>query len=394
MDLDFLKTLYENQPDQPDGYVSVYLDTTPSSADAAAELALRWRAARERLAAAGADDATLGAVEDVLSSRTHDARGQAVFAASGTVRLNRALPAPPHQEIASYAPLPHVMPLLAQLPAHVPHVLVAADRAGGHVLAVSADRTAASGDVAGEQWPVHKVSTGGWSEKRLQRSAEETWEENARLTVDAVVAAAQRVHAEFVVVGGDVRERGLVLGLLPPPLREAAVLIDKEAAPESAAFTEAAETEVTRRTDTVSRARLDEFRVRMNGQDPAARRAVEGLRGTLTALRDGLASDVLIAERGFDDQDFDRDLARHDEAPGDTFAGGTEVWVGPGPADAATAKTLPGEREAPRRARDRADAALVRAAAQTGAKLFFTPPGADPPREGVGALLRAPLSAL
>jgi hypothetical protein len=51
MDLSFLKTLYQNQPDGG-GYVSVYLDTTPTSAGAGEELSLRWRAARERLAGA------------------------------------------------------------------------------------------------------------------------------------------------------------------------------------------------------------------------------------------------------------------------------------------------------------------------------------------------------
>jgi len=399
MDLSFLRALYENQPDRLGGYVSVYLDTTPASADAAAELSLRWRAARERLAAAGADDATLDAVEDVLSSRTHDARGQAVFAAAGNVRLDSSLPLPPRQEIASYAPLPHVMPLLAQSPARVPHVLVAADRAGGQVLTVSSTGEAAKGDVTGESWPVHKVSTGGWSEQRLQRSAEETWADNARLTAGAALAAAQRVHAEFVVVGGDVRERTMVLDLLPPPLREAAVVVDKETAPGSPAFTEAADAEVARRADSASRARLDEFRVRMNSKDKSARRAVEGLRGTLAALRDGLASDVLIARGGLDDRDFDRDLAGRGQVTGDAFAGGTEVWVGPGLADAATADTATaeagsGEPGAPWPTRDRADAALARAAAGTGAKLFFVPPDADPPLDGVGALLRAPLSAV
>jgi len=286
MDLSFLKTLYQNQPDGG-GYVSVYLDTTPTSAGAGEELSLRWRAARERLAGAGADDATLDAVEEVLSSRTHDARGQAVFAATGTVLFDSALPLPPREEIARYAPLPHVMPLLTQLPARLPHVLVAANRAGGQVLTVSSTGAAAKGDVAGESWPVHKVSTGGWSEQRLQRSAEETWANNARRTAGAARDAARRVHAKFVVVGGDAKERTMVLDLLPPPLREAAVVVDKETAPDSPAFTEAADAEVAKRTDSASRAQLDEFRVRMNGKDRTARRAVEGLRGTLAAAHAG-----------------------------------------------------------------------------------------------------------
>jgi hypothetical protein len=197
---------------------------------------------------------------------------------------------------------------------------------------------------------VHKVSTGGWPEQRLQRSAEETWADNARRIAGAAAADAARTGAEFAVLGGDVRERTMVLGLLPSPLRDATVVIDKEVAADSAAFSKAAESEAVRRREAESRARLDEFRARMNGKDAAARRVAAGMAGTLKALRAGLASDLLVAG--------DPDAAA-----------GAEADAG------------------------RLDA-LVEAAAGTGAGLFFLPPDADPPRDGVAALLRAPLAAV
>ena len=42
-------------------------------------------------------------------------------------------------------------------------------------------------------------------------------------------------------------------------------------------------------------------------------------------------------------------------------------------------------------AQDRADAAIVRAVAATDAELHFIPDGEQPPRHGVGALLRYPV---
>ncbi|MBO0804844.1 MAG: hypothetical protein J2P25_17445 [Nocardiopsaceae bacterium] len=358
MDLDFLRPLYDEAPSG--GYVSVYLDTTPSTESAATELELRWRAARERLAADGADEATLEAVAEAFSGLGHEGDGLAVFAADGRVRLSVPLPEPPRRKISRYAPLPHVMPLLAQLPPRVPHIRIAAAHDGAEILADPGSE-AAERTMAGDQgWPVHKVSAGGWSEKRLQRSAEEAWAVNAKETAAEAARAADRVGAEFAVVGGDVQQRAKLLDLLPPRLRENTVIVDREVSVGDPAFEKTTAAEAARRTEDSTRARLDEFRVRMETRDLALRRAAEGLSGTLAALRDGLAQDVLIA-----DDPSSTSMAEEPDAG-----------------------------EEGRSVRDRADAILSRAAARTGAGLFFVPPDAAPITDGVAALLRAPLAAV
>lgn len=343
MDLEFLRPLYDDTPSG--GYVSVYLDTTPSKENAAAELELRWRDAREQLAADGADKATLDAAAEEFSGLDHDVRGKAVFAADGRVRLAVHLPEPPVRDLAAHAPLPHVMPLLAQLPPRVPHLRIAATREGAELLAEPGSGAAERTTAGDRGWPVHKVSAGGWSEKRLQRSAEEAWAVNAKETAAEAARAADRVNAEFAVVGGDVHQRATLLDLLPSRLRENTVILDREVSVDDPAFEETAQEEAARRAEAASRARLDEFRVRMETRDLAARRAAEGLNSTLDALRDGLAQDVLLA--------------------GD-------------PSSAAMA--------------EEADV-LGQAAARTGAGLFFVPPDAAPIADGVAALLRAPLAA-
>jgi len=281
MHLDFLRALYEDPPGEfGTRYVSVYLDTTPTTAGAATEVALRWRAARERLAAAGVDAATLDAVGQAATGRDHAVRGRVIFARDGAVRLEGALPRPPQQELANLAPLPHVMPWLAQLPARVPHVRVAAGRAGGQVLAVPAS---------------------GSGEEERRRELEE-------------------------------------------------------------------------------RALLDELAARLSDAAPAERRAVTGLADTLTALRDGLVSDVLLV--------------------GEPSWVPEAVWIGPGLADAATARAALVERGIAAPIQGRADAALARAAAGTSAELHFL--SADRSRsgdaasgagDGIAALLRAPAAA-
>ena len=380
MDLGFLRPLYEYPPDWPaSGYVSVYLDTTPKE-NAPNEVALRLRAAREALAAAGADQATLDAV--LAANLDHvPARSHALFAAGGTVRLHGIMPESPSLgESSSYTPLPHVVPWLAQRPPRLPHVRVAANREGGQVLAVPGAWPETQGDletamlglteVTGESWPVHKPSGGGWSEPRFQRSAEETWTETAKQIAGAVTAAADRVKAVFVVLGGDIREREILADELPKALRGNLVIVDREVELTAPAFDEAAWAEESWRAALDARARLDELRAQLN-RSPGERRAVQGLDGTLTALRDGLVSAVLIADPAWQ----------------------ATAWIGPGMADAATERDQLAGRGVTDPVTDLASEALARAAAGTGAELHFLEPEAAE-TGWVAALLRAPAAAV
>ena len=380
MDLGFLRPLYENPPDWPaSGYVSVYLDTTPKE-NAPNEVALRLRAAREALAAAGADQATLDAV--LAANLDHvPARSHALFGAGGSVRLHGIMPESPSLgESSSYTPLPHVVPWLAQRPPRLPHVRVSANREGGQVLAVPGAWPETQGDletamlglteVTGESWPVHKPSGGGWSEPRFQRSAEETWKETAKRIAGAVTAAAARVKAVFVVLGGDIREREILAGELPKALRGNLVIVDREVELTAPAFDEAAWAEESWRAALDARARLDELRAQLD-RPPGERRAVQGLDGTLTALRDGLVSDVLIADPAWQ----------------------ATAWIGPGMADAATERDQLAGRGVTDPVTDLASEALARAATGTGAELHFLEPGVAE-TGWVAALLRAPAAAI
>ena len=265
------------------------------------------------------------------------------------------------------------MPLLAQAPPQVPQLHVRADRSGGEIVAVrphadvgvDPSGEATREEINGQGWPVHKTSVGGWSQARFQRSTEEAWAENAKELAGAVTAAAAQYHAEFIVVAGDTRARSLLLDHLSTPLRESAVIVDREVDASSGLIEEVAERAARARADGETSGRLEQFRSQLGtGQ------AAEGLAETLAALRDGQASDVFIADD-----------------PSST----ARAWIGPEPADVAASPEELAERGIERAVADRADAALVRAAAATGAELRFVPAGEQQPRSGVGVLLRYPV---
>jgi release factor family 2 len=278
VDLGFLRPLF----DQTGDYVSVYLDTDRSHENALTAIELRWNAARQRLAEAGASPASLDAAAAVAGA-PGGARGYAVFTRAGAVTFTGALDAPPRREIARLAPLPHLMPLLAQRRPPIPHVRVSATRPGGEIVAIGGTGWSWRDWVAGQQWPVHKTSVGGWSQPRYQRSVEETWDENAKTLATEVDAVAGRIGAQHVIVSGDVRARSLLLGHLSTPLREYATVLDEEVSADSQAMTEAADRALSEWAGRRCRERFDDWQGRL-----AHGLGVQGLAPTMAAFRPGL----------------------------------------------------------------------------------------------------------
>jgi len=373
VDLGFLRRLY----DEIGEYVSVYLDTDRVHEGNNAEATqIRWHDARRELAAAGADETSLDAVGELVGDREEVAPGRAMFARNGAVVFTGALDVPPRREIARFAPLPHLMPLLAQHRPPIPHVRVSATRTGGEIVAVGGSGEAWRDWMSGRQWPVHKVKVGSWSQDKIQRRTEETWEENAKELAGEVITAADRIGARHVIISGDLRVRTMLLEHLTVPLRESASVVDKEVSADSSAMAGAADQALKDWADRDRRARFEEW-----GTYLAHDQAVQGLVPTLTALRNGQASEVFLADNP------------HSIAT---------AWIGPGGADVGAAPEdleIRGVRQA---TSDRADAAIVRAIATTEAELHFLPEdlvlAGDPaarggiarPLDGVGATLRFP----
>ena len=374
MNLDFLRPVYK----QIGAYVSVYLDTDRAHEEAAQAIELRWQAAREELAAAGASPASLAAVAAAVDGGGEAARGRAIFARDGAVAFAANLDSPPRRPIARLAPLPHLMPLLAQHRAPVPYLLVSATHEGGEIVAVGGTGAQWQDSIEGPGWPVHKTSVGGWSQDRYQRSVEEAWDENAKALAAEVTAVASRIGAGHVIVAGDVRARSLLLSHLATPLVESAAVIEEEIAADSPAMAKAADRALSRWAERRSRERFDDWQARL-----AHGLAVEGLAQVMAAFRDGQVSDLFVA---------------------DDPTSNAAAWIGPAGHDLAVSRDELLERNVPDPVPDRADAALVRAVVLTDAELYFLPADlvetGDPaacghiarPRDGVAATLRFSLT--
>jgi Bacterial archaeo-eukaryotic release factor family 2 len=378
MDLSRLSSVY----DAPGPFATAYLDTTRSTENASHEIELRWRAARQELEQQGANATVLDAMEAVVGEDrgVPGPHGRVLVAADDDVVLDLVLPSPPRREIARFAPLPHLMPLVAQAGAFVPHVVVLADRTGAEIRVVGPGAHEDDHEVRGNDFNIRKVKAGGWSQKKYQQSAENTWEKNAKLVAEDVARAVRRTGAAIVAVVGDVRAVTDLRDELPEEVAQLVHVIEEPAQLEERVAELVASYE-RQRTEQV----LDEYQ-RERGRGDAA---VEGLERTVAALQQAQVETLLLVD--------------HPEANG-------ELWIGPEP-------TLLALDEQELRAlgvnepqRDRVDAAIMRALVGTDAGIVVLsqdngdrdpldtvdddPPGSVPTpvdvAGGIGAVLRYP----
>jgi hypothetical protein len=371
--LTFLRPLYND----PGWFASVYVETSRATPDGGKQVVpRRWRDQREELERQGADAATLDALGETLTDPALSAPAAAAFGRSGSVAFTAKLATRPLRELARWAPLPDLMPLLVESPPRPPHLLVSANRAGGDILAVQTADDVTKESVEGTGWPIHRTRTGGWAQLEHQRATEEAWEHNAKELAAAVATVAGQVSPELVVVAGDVRARGLLVDKLPSDLKRRAVVVEHEVPVDSPELAEAAENALREAADDDCRARLETFRAQLG-----TGRACEGLAETVAALRDGQVAELFL---GGDYQAGDR------RAPALGWSD-APVWIGPELADLAVTEVDLRERGVSDLAQDRADAAVVRAVVGTDAEMFLVPGDEPAPAQDIGALLRYPV---
>lgn len=363
MDLAFLKTLYQ----RPGPFASVYADLTRTTEDASKAVELRWRALRADLEAQHAPKDTLRAIERTVEDETRARRseGLVLFAADGEVVHADRLPGPPRTPRATFAPLPDVLPYLAERGERFPHLLAVVDRRGGAIDYVTADGGHRHIDVQGdEEYPIHKTKAGDWNQSRFQRSSENVWKTNAKKVAHEIDRAADRCGAEAVVIAGDTRARTAVLDEISEHVLELTVETDKNTTVDDPDL----DAELHRILNLKTAERIMTVAERFDRELANGQRAVSGLAATTEAVRQGRVETLLL-----EDDPTSR----------------TRLWIGPDPSHIATTAEELHEGfgvASPREAR--ADTALIRATTATDGELVVLPPDGPNPDHRVGAVLR------
>lgn len=352
--------LYEN----PGPFATAYLDATRSTELGAEQVRLRWQALRSTLLHAGADEATVAALDEAAEDRVPGEHGRVLVGSQGKALMAAPLPRPPIRPLARWAPLPHVMPYLAQQGPRVPYVVVLADRGGADISTSSGTTSTVEGS---HDYPRHKTSTVDWSERHFQQRVENNWTANAREVAAVVAESASRAAAAVVVLAGDPRARGLLRTELPTfldPDVEVVQLSEGSREPGAShhALDEAIEgvllqVELRERTRVLDRL----------GAAGGHGLAVTGVGAVVDAVRRSQVETLVLADD-----------------PSSTL----HAWIGPQPLQLGLDEEELSAMGVSTPQRDRLDAALVRALAGTDASLLTVPPDDVALPDGIAALLR------
>ncbi len=319
LDLELAPCLHTSGP-----VASLYLPTPSKDPQASRHATLRWKNLRRELAEAGADEATLAAMDQAVGVDTvsvaaaiagapenHPAAAPAddeadhgegdvlaVIAANGEVLLRRALADDSGHDGARWGATAWLTPLLAAAQAATPYLVALLDRKGADIWGVADDGDIVDEQVDGADFPIHRSQQGGWSQRRLQQRVINTWEANAGEVAQAVADLAGRLHSERVLVAGEDHAVHAFLAAAPaalvPLIRklDAGTRHDPDAA--------AAEVERLVRSvqaeDTVSQ--IQAFRAELGG----ARHAASGARAVVGALQMAMVDTLLVHDDPADDR--------------------------------------------------------------------------------------------
>lgn len=342
-------------------FASIYFDDSHDTADAEAQLELKWRGLREQLEEQGGKELADVVEPAVLGARPPVGRsGRGLIAAAGRLLVNEHLIRPPAASAARVSELPYLVPLVEHADQHNTYLLAAVDHAGADITVHRADVERVE-EVDGGGYPVHhaqRAETPGRGDP--QRTVENAQAKNIRTVSERLATLLDGTKAEVVFVLGEVQSRTDLVADLPE--RVADRMVELKVGARNSGI-----------DDEVRHAIDEEFLLRRVAViDDAAQRfqagqgsgsAAQGLDAVCAALRDGAVETLIIGDIG--------------EAT--VVIGDAVTMVAP------NADVLSELGEAPRVVR--ADEALPMAAVATDANLVRTDERLTP-ADGVAAVLR------
>lgn len=345
--------------------VTAYVDVGRASETGAQEVGTRINNIARDLGSAGVDAATTEAVTERLARPTGHGgdASRVVVARDGRIVTDLVVGdgVADHHHVG---PVSHLLRLGRALADAVSYVLVRVDHSGaditvGDTLGLDEREIISEGD----HDVLHKVPGGGWSHRRLQARAEDSWDRNADTVAHDLDALVREVDPDLVLLAGDARSISRIRESVAGHVSERLEVLDHGSRADGASD-ERLDQEVAAAVQRCRSARIDAVLDRLGPAD--APRAV-GVAETLEALRRGQVETLVLLEGALD---------------------GREAYAGPDPLLLATD---PGELTAlgvEDPASDRLDELLFRAALGQDAGLLplHAPVGALP--DGVGAVLR------
>ena len=363
---------------EPGSWSTVYTDGAQGEPPGAVES--RMRSLKDHMLQEGLPeedaDAVIAALSDDHGLEAPSARW--VIARDGRVVSDAGFAAARlGPERVAHGPFPEIVPLLRHRAGERLILVVETGRDGADVSLQHLGRSAAQVQhIEGEDHPITKVSPGGWSQARFQRSVEEVWQRNQDEVAEEVDRIVREHRPEHIFVTGDAHARGLLLESISTDALALVVEVDADTRADGADDTALVE-EIERTVGLADDARIDAVRDRAAERD--AENGAVGIAAVVGALQQAQVDTLLLDARLADD---DGTLLALPESPW-VAIGATDTF------DAGPGTPIP------------VAEAIARAAVLTDADVLFiedeTPPGEPRPdreTEEPVAALRWPAASI
>ncbi|WP_431237065.1 hypothetical protein ACQ86B_19735 [Mycolicibacterium aichiense] len=278
-------------------FVSIYLDDSHDTEDAAAQLDARLRDIRKQLEEHSVDASVIEAVDSAVRAAHPPVgrSGRAVIAAGDTVVLDEHLIRPPTTTIVRVSELPYLVPIVEHGMLHTTYLRVAVDQTGADISVHRVARVT-SENVDGDGYPVHKAKSSEGHEYGKEHAVEEAVRKNIREVADRVTELVDETGAGLVFIEGVSSARAELASALPERVADKAVQLEGGG---RAAGTDDAEVHHEIGQEFLKRrlATIDDAAQRF-AAGRGAGLAVEGLADVTAALRDGAVETLIIGDVG------------------------------------------------------------------------------------------------
>jgi hypothetical protein len=208
-------------------FATVTLPTPSQLDDAQHRFEIQWKNARRELEAAGWAMDDLAEFDAAVAELPHDGgAGLVLFRSADATTFAEFIDEPVGESVIAGSALPRLAVVIESRQRAVAHLVVEIDRAGADIHTFDGGRVLGTAQVEGDTEHIHRGHPGGWSQRRFQQRAENTWERNAGDVADQIVHVAGTHHAEMIFVAGDTRAQHLLLDALPERERERTNLVE------------------------------------------------------------------------------------------------------------------------------------------------------------------------
>ncbi len=200
-------------------FVTVLVGAESAVEQAADRYEMAWKAMLQQLEQQGVAEPVREAISQARGEHA-DGEARLVIASvpDASVVLSEPVTTRPATDTVTIGTLPDLLPLVSDVTARVPHVVIHADHTGADVEAYAdAGKLAEEITVKGRTLHLRKVKGGGWAHHRYQHTAENQWRENAKEIRETAMTLAEEIGAELIIGIGDERELTFVKEGLSQP---------------------------------------------------------------------------------------------------------------------------------------------------------------------------------